>query len=154
MGLLEQQVEASPSWLKLFLALWMSPMGELRLTTEVNHLTLNDNLTLSDISKISLGQVRSELGVIAQDPILLSGTLRSNLDLDGVYLDQELYDVLQQVQLIERVNFNDSWSESGHSQTLTSEDSQNISLRLDTVIKAGGEKWVAKSSSCCTYIDN
>ncbi|KAK1926921.1 P-loop containing nucleoside triphosphate hydrolase protein [Papiliotrema laurentii] len=49
-----------------------------------------------------LSQVRSKLGIIAQDPILLSGTLRLNLDIEGEYSDEQLYDALHQVQLLNR----------------------------------------------------
>jgi hypothetical protein len=40
------------------------------------------------------------MGIIAQDPILVSGTLRLNLDLEGQYSDQDLTQALRQVQLI------------------------------------------------------
>jgi hypothetical protein len=56
----------------------------------------------TDTAVIPLGQVRSKLGIIAQDPILLSGTLRLNLDIESQYTDEQLYDALHQVQLIRK----------------------------------------------------
>lgn len=53
-----------------------------------------------DISEMPLSMVRSKLGIIAQDPILLSGTLRLNLNIEGKYTDDQLYDALHQVQLL------------------------------------------------------
>lgn len=49
---------------------------------------------------MDLGQVRCKLSIIAQDPILISGTLRLNLDIESVYTDDQLYDALHQVQLV------------------------------------------------------
>ena len=37
----------------------------------------------SDISTVQLSRLRSSLGIIAQDPILLSGSLRLNLDIES-----------------------------------------------------------------------
>ncbi|WWC65638.1 uncharacterized protein I303_108258 [Kwoniella dejecticola CBS 10117] len=102
-----------------------------------------------DISQIFLGQVRSRLGIIAQDPILLSGSLRLNLDIEGRYSDEELYDALHQVQLLKRTESAGDASE-GSAETLvggaqmngrSSEQQQqdNIFRNLDYEIKGGGE---------------
>jgi len=93
--------------------------------------------------------VRSKLGIIAQDPILLSGTLRLNLDIDGQSTDQELYDVLRQVQLIGNtengtsIDGGESNSEENSLQASTlveGKEGVNIFENLDSEIRSGGEK--------------
>ncbi|KGB78045.2 ABC transporter ABCC.6 [Cryptococcus deuterogattii R265] len=94
-----------------------------------------------DISTIPLGVVRSKLGIIAQDPILLSGSLRLNLDIEGKYSDEQLYTALRQVQLLKQSDScpdlfsNDLTS----SSTETSSQQENIFSNLDFEVKGGGE---------------
>ncbi|KAK4250854.1 hypothetical protein C7999DRAFT_11392 [Corynascus novoguineensis] len=54
-----------------------------------------------DISTLKLAHLRSRLAIIPQDPFLFSGTLRSNLDMEGVMDDRELLESLKRVHLIE-----------------------------------------------------
>ncbi|KIR56525.1 ABC transporter ABCC.6 [Cryptococcus gattii Ru294] len=94
-----------------------------------------------DISTIPLGVVRSKLGIIAQDPILLSGSLGLNLDIEGKYSDEQLYTALRQVQLLKQSDScpdllsNDLTS----SSTETSSQQENIFSNLDFEVKGGGE---------------
>ncbi|CZT44803.1 related to multidrug transporter (yeast bile transporter) [Rhynchosporium secalis] len=53
-----------------------------------------------DISKIKLHALRSRLAIIPQDPVLFSGTVRSNLDAFDDHEDIELRDALQRVHLV------------------------------------------------------
>ncbi|KAG9019050.1 hypothetical protein FRB90_007006 [Tulasnella sp. 427] len=53
-----------------------------------------------DISTIGLSDLRSRLTIIPQDPTILSGTLRSTLDVFGEYEDHEIYEALRRVHLI------------------------------------------------------
>ncbi|KAH8690869.1 P-loop containing nucleoside triphosphate hydrolase protein [Talaromyces proteolyticus] len=53
-----------------------------------------------DVAKIKLHDLRSRLAIIPQDPVLFSGTIRSNLDPFSEYNDQDLYDALTRVHLI------------------------------------------------------
>jgi len=47
-----------------------------------------------DITHMGVGHLRSRLTIIPQDPVLFSGTLRSNIDPFESYTDQEIWNVL------------------------------------------------------------
>lgn len=52
-----------------------------------------------ETSSVSLETLRSHISIIPQDPVLFSGTLRSNLDPFQRHSDNELYNALKQVSL-------------------------------------------------------
>lgn len=52
-----------------------------------------------DIAELKLTHLRSRLAIIPQDPFLFSGTLRSNLDMEGTKEDYEIQSTLQRVHL-------------------------------------------------------
>jgi len=52
-----------------------------------------------DLAEMPLSVLRGRLGVIPQDSWLFSGTVRSNIDVDGSRADEELWAVLRHVQL-------------------------------------------------------
>lgn len=53
-----------------------------------------------DISKIKLYDLRSRLAIIPQDPVLFSGSVRTNLDAFDQHTDEELREALARVHLI------------------------------------------------------
>ncbi|KAL6813453.1 P-loop containing nucleoside triphosphate hydrolase protein [Trichoderma sp. SZMC 28013] len=54
-----------------------------------------------DISKIDLHSLRSKLAIIPQDPVLFSGSVRSNLDPFNERTDEELRESLHRVHLVD-----------------------------------------------------
>jgi len=57
-----------------------------------------------DISKIGLFDLRSKLSIIPQDPILFTGTVRSNLDPFGESTDNEIWDAVKKVHLYDAIS--------------------------------------------------
>ena len=53
-----------------------------------------------DIASVGLDDVRYRISIIPQDPILFSGTMRSNLDQFDDYSDDELWCALEQVSMV------------------------------------------------------
>ncbi|KAF9891057.1 hypothetical protein FE257_004992 [Aspergillus nanangensis] len=78
-----------------------------------------------DVSKMSLRALRQRLAIIPQDPVLFSGTVRSNLDPFGQYTDLELYNALERVHLL---SFEDTLTlGSSQSQSQSSQDPDPLS---------------------------
>jgi len=56
-----------------------------------------------DIKDIPLETLRSNIGIIPQEPVLFAGTVRSNLDPFNEHTDKEIWDALRKVTLYEIV---------------------------------------------------
>ncbi|CAF0825031.1 unnamed protein product [Rotaria sp. Silwood1] len=57
-----------------------------------------------NIEDIGLDDLRSRIAIIPKDPVLFSGTIRSNLDPFNNYSDDDIWNALEQVQLKTLVN--------------------------------------------------
>uniref|UniRef100_A0A3B5AUS3 ATP-binding cassette sub-family C member 5 n=1 Tax=Stegastes partitus TaxID=144197 RepID=A0A3B5AUS3_9TELE len=57
-----------------------------------------------DISDIGLADLRSKLSIIPQDPVLFSGTVRSNLDPFNQYNEEQIWDALDRSHMKECVS--------------------------------------------------
>ncbi|KAG9243283.1 putative ABC bile acid transporter [Calycina marina] len=95
-----------------------------------------------DISKLKLQTLRSRLAIIPQDPVLFSGTVRTNLDAFDEHDDSELRDALERVHLITpSVNHTPSDPSSSSSvfepQT-SSNTNSNLFTSLTSPITEGG----------------
>ncbi|KAF7375201.1 Oligomycin resistance ATP-dependent permease YOR1 [Mycena sanguinolenta] len=87
-----------------------------------------------DISKVGLGDLRNGLAIIPQDPLLFSGTLRSNLDPFNLADDATLWDALRRSYLVDPVKREGSIDEgpSGASTPMNK-------FTLDSVIEDEGQ---------------
>ena len=56
-----------------------------------------------DIGNVGLHELRSEISIIPQDPVLFSGPLRFALDPFSSFQDEQLWQVLREVQLSDKV---------------------------------------------------
>jgi ATP-binding cassette subfamily C (CFTR/MRP) protein 4 len=67
-----------------------------RMGTLVDGHIIIDNI---DIATVGLDDVRRHISIIPQDPVLFTGTMRSNLDQFGDYSDAEIWHALEQVSI-------------------------------------------------------
>lgn len=74
-----------------------------------------------DIMKVNLSTLRRKLSIIPQEPVLFTGTIRSNLDPFRQYSDQLLWDVLEKCHLADGI--------------------RQLPKKLDTEVTQGGENF-------------
>ncbi|WVQ68434.1 uncharacterized protein L199_006642 [Kwoniella botswanensis] len=89
-----------------------------------------------DVSKIGLNDLRSGISIIPQDPLLFSGTLRSNIDPFNTKSDIELYDTLRRAHLISN-SPRQSTSIDGENEK-QQQQANSKRFTLDTVIEEEG----------------
>ncbi|KAF8955314.1 P-loop containing nucleoside triphosphate hydrolase protein [Flammula alnicola] len=85
-----------------------------------------------DTSKIGLTDLRSRLTIVPQDPTILSGSLRSTLDVFDEYQDPELYEALRRVHLIP--------SEDTPAEAADTVNA-NVFRDLDSKVSEGGDNF-------------
>ncbi|KAJ6577627.1 multidrug resistance-associated ABC transporter [Mycena capillaripes] len=85
-----------------------------------------------DISQVGLTDLRSRLTIIPQDPTILSGSLRSTLDVFEEYEDAEIFESLRRVHLI-----------PSEDTPAEEEDmvNANVFRNLDSSVSEGGENF-------------
>ncbi|KAF9450615.1 P-loop containing nucleoside triphosphate hydrolase protein [Macrolepiota fuliginosa MF-IS2] len=85
-----------------------------------------------DTSSVGLTDLRSRLTIIPQDPTILSGTLRSTLDVFSEYDDAEIYEALRRVHLIPSVDIPTEATDTVNA---------NAFRDLDNAVSEGGENF-------------
>jgi len=90
-----------------------------------------------DISKVGLADLRSGLAIIPQDPLLFSGTLRSNLDPFGLHDDATLWDALKRAYLVDNTSKHNSLALSDDEVPSGAHTPMNR-FTLDSVIEDEG----------------
>ncbi|KAI8903608.1 P-loop containing nucleoside triphosphate hydrolase protein [Gorgonomyces haynaldii] len=85
-----------------------------------------------DIRKLGLNTLRSRMQIIPQEPVLFTGTIRNNLDVEGKFSDDDIWKVLEQIGLHEYVS---SLNEKLDSPV--SENGENLSVGQRQLICLG-----------------
>ncbi|KAL2824451.1 hypothetical protein BJY01DRAFT_262988 [Aspergillus pseudoustus] len=103
-----------------------------------------------DISMLKLRELRRRLAIIPQDPVLFSGTVRSNLDPFNQYTDLELYNALERVHLL---HFEDTSTLASSSSAAPTPGSQTPPQQVDP-LSASGTLTASSSSSSRKHLKN
>ncbi|KAG8216833.1 P-loop containing nucleoside triphosphate hydrolase protein [Butyriboletus roseoflavus] len=85
-----------------------------------------------DISQIGLTDLRSKITIIPQDPTILSGTLRSAMDVFDEYEDADIFEALRRVHLIPSEDVPEETPETINV---------NVFRNLDSSVSEGGDNF-------------
>ncbi|KAJ3158315.1 hypothetical protein HDU86_003024 [Geranomyces michiganensis] len=103
-----------------------------------------------DISTFGVRDVRSRFTIIPQDPVLFTGTLRSNLDPFGEHSDETLWEALGAVHVLDGLTRNFSNSESDSNAATTTTTTTTGSARTASGDEAGNSS--ASDAGSCTTV--
>lgn len=112
------------------------------------------HLDAPDLKQLPLDVARGRLGIIGQDPMLVTGSLRLNLNVEGDRTDEELVAVLRRISLLgDAVEFDEAnGTETQHSSvTAVGHDpaeakNRNVFEDLDYEIVNAGDKYESSRS--------
>jgi ATP-binding cassette subfamily C (CFTR/MRP) protein 1 len=85
-----------------------------------------------DILRIGLRELRSKLGIIPQNPVLFSGSIRSNMDPFNNFTDKQIWKALEQCRLATSVE-----GMPGQLEATVSEYGQNLSSGVRQLLVLG-----------------
>ncbi|KAJ3309499.1 hypothetical protein HDV04_005991 [Boothiomyces sp. JEL0838] len=85
-----------------------------------------------DISTIGLEALRKSIQIIPQEPVLFTGTIRDNLDVESLYQDDDIWKVLEMIGLKEYVS-----SLSDKLDSAVAENGENLSVGQRQLICLG-----------------
>ena len=88
-----------------------------------------------DIAKIRLHDLRSRMSIVAQDPVLFSGSIRTNLDPMGHYSDSQLHESLNKVHLVDSLGLREQEQPPTDSTLFAN---LNVFENLDSPVSEGG----------------
>lgn len=100
-----------------------------------------------DITSIPLKKLRQSIGIIPQDPQMFTGTIKTNLDPYDEFSDEQIFESLRRVNLINKEELSSLKSnnykkiaskESSSSEDDTSNNNVNKFLNLNNAITEGG----------------
>ncbi|CAG8842121.1 5670_t:CDS:2, partial [Racocetra persica] len=98
-----------------------------------------------DISTIGLKDLRSNITIIPQDPVLFNGTIRSNLDPFNEYSDLKLWNTLRRVQLIKNsipISEKNEPEESNVIHSISDQkNNKQEAITLDSPVKENGSNF-------------
>ncbi|KAJ9123263.1 hypothetical protein QFC22_001460 [Naganishia vaughanmartiniae] len=93
-----------------------------------------------DITKVGLTDLRQRVTIIPQDPTILSGTLRSTLDVFDEYSDDEIYEALRRVHLLSK---DEQQANGGNVHAIDEQEGRNRNMfkDLDNAVSEGGDNY-------------
>lgn len=96
-----------------------------------------------DISKIGLTDLRNRVTIIPQDPTILSGTLRSALDVFDEYDDADIYAALRRVHLLKDEDIAATTTSTSSTPQDGEERNVNVFRDLNNPVSEGGDNFSA-----------